>query len=102
MANLNEMEILQRILDKNKEKDKQEKPVGNPNAVPKKPTEPKEPGTTDYSKELELDPSIPRMHPLELERPKVDAEVQKRMQQLQKQKPVKEIKSSIMKGIISK
>ena len=101
-ANLNEMEILQRILDRNKEKDKQEKPVGNPNAVPKKSTEPKEPGTTDYSKELELDPSIPRMHPLELERPKVDAEVQKRMQQLEKQKPVKEIKSSIMKGIISK
>lgn len=100
VANLTEMEILQRFLDK--ELNKNQKPVANPNAVPKKPTEPKEPGTTDYSKELELDPSLPRMHPLELERPKVDAEVQKRMQQLQKQKPVKEVKADLINKVIGK
>lgn len=98
VAGLNEMEILQRFLDK--KLNNNEKPVANPNAVPKKPTEPKEPGTTDYSKELELDPSFARKHPLELERPKVDAEVQKRMQQLQKQKPVPENKFDAVKKVI--
>jgi len=60
-------------------------PVPNPNAVPKPPKQPKEPGTTDYSKELELDPSFPSKHPLELERPAVEAEVKKRQAELAKQ-----------------
>jgi hypothetical protein len=67
----------------------QDRPVPNPNATPKPQTkslkEPKEPGTTDYTKELELDPSLPRMHHLELERPAVEAEVRKRQAELAKQ-----------------
>ena len=98
VANLTEMEILQRFLDK--QLNKNQKPVANPNAVPKKPTEPKEPGTTDYSKERELDPSFPSKHPLELERSKVDAEVQQRMKQLQKQKTVPENKFDVAKKVI--
>jgi hypothetical protein len=93
IAQVNEMEILQKFLDRNADKNKQDKPVPNPNAVYKKPGAPKS-APHDIS-QPEEPVEIPG-HYLERDRPKLDAEVQKRMQQLQTQK-TKE--SSILKGI---
>ena len=93
IAQVNEMEILQKFLDKDNDKDKQDKPVANPNAVYKKPGAPKS-APHDIS-QPEEPVEIPG-HPLERDRPKLDAEVQKRLQQLQ---PQKTKESSILKGI---
>jgi hypothetical protein len=86
ITGLNEMEILQRFLDRQLEKDKEQKPVPNPNAVYKKPGAPKS-APHDIS-QPEEPVEIPG-HYLERDRPKLDAEVQKRMQQLQQQNPKK-------------
>ncbi len=108
MANLNEMEVLQRFLDRNiqqgadklgqkeKEKASQEKPVPNPNARYKTPGEPKS-APYDISQPAKpVDPIEVALAAL----PK-DIEDAKKLKQ-QSQKPVREYKSSIMKGLIKK
>jgi hypothetical protein len=93
IAQVNEMEILQKFLDRNADKNKQDKPVPNPNAVYKKPGAPK---SAPYDISQPEEPVEVPGHYLERDRPKLDAEVQKRMQQLQ---PQKTKESSILKGI---